>query len=150
MRLKLADVVLIRRFLRGTIVRLFRYALSSGMAGRMFARSDDGGANWAQIWSAINDPALGLESSYCEGSIIGVPDKGVLYFGKGSHGREDYLLHSSTDGLVWKEVAEVFKAGAAYSDLTITGQGDVGVVFERGTSDRNPYVWLTFGKVKVG
>ena len=32
------------------------YNKASGLAGRMFARSDDGGANWAAVWSAVNDP----------------------------------------------------------------------------------------------
>ena len=47
---------------------------------------------------------LGLTATYCEGSIVGVPDKGMLYFGNpNEHGRRaNYSIHSSTDGgLVW-------------------------------------------------
>ena len=47
-------------------------------------------------------------------------------------------------------LTDVFGAGAAYSDLTITKQGDVGFVFERGPSDRYPYAYLSFGKVPAG
>eukprot|EP01052_Picozoa_sp_SAG31_P035160 SAG31_NODE_4207_length_3473_cov_3.916716_1_plen_481_part_00 len=57
------------------------YNSRSGLAGRMFARSDDGGANWASVWSAVNDPQIGLTSTYCEGSIVGVPEKGVSTLG---------------------------------------------------------------------
>jgi hypothetical protein len=53
------------------------YNSKSGLAGRMFARSDDGGANWASVWSAVTDPQIGLTSTYCEGSIVGVPEQGV-------------------------------------------------------------------------
>ena len=122
----------------------------SGLHGRMFARSDDGGANWAQIWSDVNDPQLGLTSTYCEGSITAVPADGVLYFGNPTdRGRRgNYSIHSSTDGgLVWQSLSDVFGGGAAYSDLSMTRHGDVGFVFERGPSDRDPYAWLTFGKV---
>ena len=70
---------------------------------------------------------------------MGVPDKGMLYFGNpNEHGRRaNYSIHSSTDGgLVWNSVADVFGGGSAYSDLSMTKQGDVAFVFERGPSDR--------------
>ena len=63
------------------------------------------------------------------------------------NGSRSDQIYSSHDGLAWKGVSDVFTAGAAYSDLTITQQGNIGVVFERGPSDRDPYGWLTFGKV---
>ena len=116
----------------------------------MFARSDDGGANWAQIWSVVNDPLLGLTSTYCEASMVGVPNEGVLYFGNPNAGgrRANFSIHSSQDGgLLWKEVSDVFGGGSAYSDLTITKSGEVAFVFERGPDDRDPYAWLSFGKV---
>ena len=50
-------------------------------------------------------------------------------------------------GLVWQSLSDVFGGGAAYSDLSMTRHGDVGFVFERGPNDRDPYAWLTFGKV---
>ena len=68
----------------------------------------------------INDPELGLTSTYCEGSVAGVPDKGMLYFGHPSDGgrRANYSIHSSRDGgLVWESVSDVWGGGAAYSDL---------------------------------
>merc|ERR1712166_634780 len=129
------------------------YALSSGLGGRMFARSDDGGANWAQIWSVVNDPQLGLTSTYCEASIVGVPDQGMLYYGgPDDNGRRaNYAIHSSQDGgLVWKSEVDVFGGGAAYSDLSMTRDGDVAFVFERGPSDRYPYAYLSFGKIPTG
>lgn len=124
----------------------------SGLAGRMFARSDDGGANWAQVWSEVNDLKIGLTSSYCEGSIVGVPDKGLLYFGNPSEGgkRANYSIHSSHDGgLVWNSVSDIWGGGAAYSDLSMTRTGGVAFIFERGPSDRDPYGWLSFGKISV-
>ena len=126
------------------------YAKSSGLAARMFARSDDGGANWAQIWSSMNDPQLGLADTYCEGSMVAVPDRGVLYFGEPSAGgrRANFAISSSIDGgLAWQQLTDVFGGGSAYSDLTITGQGEVGFAFERGPWDGDPYAWLSWGSV---
>ena len=39
-----------------------------------------------------------LTSTYCEGSVLGVPDEGMLYFGHPSAGgrRANYSIHSST------------------------------------------------------
>ena len=111
-----------------------------------------GGANWAQIWSEVNDPQLGLTSTYCEASIVGVPDQGMLYFGgPNDRGRRaNYSIHSSHDGLVWKSEVDVDGGGAAYSDLSMTRNGDVAFVFERGPSDRYPYAYLSFGKIPTG
>ena len=106
----------------------------------------------AQIWSDVNDPKLGLTSTYCEGSIASVPEKGILYFGNPSdHGcRANYSVFTSHDGgLVWTNVADVFGGGAAYSDLSITRNGDIAFVFERGPNDRYPYAWLSFGKISA-
>ena len=117
---------------------------------RLCVPGSAGGANWAQIWSDVNDLQLGLTSTYCEGSIAAVPGQGVLYFGNPTdRGRRgNFSIHSSTDGgLAWQSLSDVFGGGAAYSDLTITRHGDVGFVFERGPSDRDPYAWLTFGKI---
>ena len=127
------------------------YNTKSGLGGRMFARSDDGGANWAQIWSVVNDENLGLTSTYCEASMVAIPEKGELYFGQPSAGgrRRNYVVSSSSDGWVWENVKDVWSGGAAYSDLTVTKHGNLGFVFERGYSDREPYVWLTFGKIPL-
>eukprot|EP01043_Picozoa_sp_COSAG02_P084213 COSAG02_NODE_22086_length_763_cov_11.293503_2_plen_88_part_00 len=77
----------------------------------------------------------------------------MLYFGNpDDHGRRaNFSIHSSSDGgLVWESVSDVFGGGAAYSDLSMTRQGDVGFVFERGPNDRDPYGWLSFGKISPG
>ena len=86
-------------------------------------------------------------------SFMMQPDNGIpitAYFGNPTdRGRRgNYSIHSSTDGgLVWQSLSDVFGGGAAYSDLSMTRHGDVGFVFERGPNDRDPYAWLTFGKV---
>jgi hypothetical protein len=99
----------------------------------------------------VTDPQLGLANTYCEGSVLGVPGEGMLYFGQPSAGgrRANYVVTSSNDsGLAWSAVGPpVWGGGAAYSDLAMTHHGDVAFVFERGPSDRYPYAWLTFGKV---
>jgi sialidase-1 len=74
----------------------------------------------------------------------------MLYFGNpDDHGRRaNFSIHSSSDGgLLWESVSDVFAGGAAYSDLSITRQGDIAFFFERGPYDRDPYAWLTFGKI---
>jgi|EP01052_Picozoa_sp_SAG31_P035161 hypothetical protein len=74
----------------------------------------------------------------------------MLYFGNpDDHGRRaNFSIHSSSDGgLLWESVSDVFTGGAAYSDLSMTRQGDIAFVFERGPYDRDPYVWLSFGKI---
>ena len=76
----------------------------------------------------------------------------MLYFGNpDDHGRRaNFSIHSSSDGgLRWESVSDVFGGGAAYSDLAMTRHGDVAFVFERGPYDRNPYAWLSFGKISA-
>jgi len=92
---------------------------------------------------------------YCEASVVGVPAAGMLYFGNPNEGgkRANYSIHSSADGgLTWKSRAgwDVWGGGAAYSDLSMTKGGEVGFVFERGPNDRDPYGWVSYGKVTTG
>ena len=57
----------------------------------------------------------------------------MLYFGNpDDHGRRaNFSIHSSSDcGLLWESVSDVFAGGAAYSDLSITRQGDIAFVAE--------------------
>ena len=60
-------------------------------------------------------------------------------------GRSNFSIHSSADGLVWKGVSDVYGGGAAYSDLSLTQNGDVAFVFER-----DNYQHLSFGVLRIG
>ena len=74
----------------------------------------------------------------------------MLYFGNPDDHvrRANFSIHSSSDGgLLWESVSDVFTGGAAYSDLSMTRQGDIAFAFERGPYDRDPYAWLSFGKI---
>lgn len=104
------------------------YSRTSGQGPRLFARSDDGGATWAANWSAT----AALPDHYCEGSVLGDPDRGLTYFGNPSNKRANYSLHVSSDGgRTWPKGKVLYPGGAAYSDLSFTKDGRVAFLFER-------------------
>ena len=99
---------------------------------RGFARSDDGGWSWAQVWflgdrqpdipNAVADHALCSDPSFEEGtvfwahpgSIPGSPN--ATYWG----GRSNYTIHrSSSGGASWEFVNRVYADGAGYSDAIV-------------------------------
>jgi sialidase-1 len=107
------------------------FGKSSGQGARLFARSDDGGATWADNWTAYD-----LPDPFCEASVLSNPNiPGSLYFGNpsSSRGRRDnYSIHSSPDGgRTWNKSVVVYTGGSAYSDTAFTRNGSIAVFFEK-------------------
>jgi sialidase-1 len=111
---------------------------------RGFARSDDGGATWAEIWYA-NDPgrATGMIDGPSDQGIDRSEKTGAVYFGHPGSltERANYTIHRSLDeGATFEFVGVIFPAGAGYSDVHVLpgydGPGDrLGVAFQRCLND---------------
>ena len=127
------------------------YGTSSGYGPRLFARSDDGGATWAANWSAS---AASLPDPYCEGSLLSEPARlpKTMLFANPSHAgphRLNFSVHASKDGgLSWPYHSVVFPGDSAYSDMALTRNGSVAVLFEKGGGG-NPYLSVAFGVLPV-
>ncbi|MDG2133395.1 MAG: sialidase family protein [Phycisphaerales bacterium] len=101
---------------------------------RKIARSTDGGVTWTPL---SNDPAI--PSPHCMASIIPFavdseagPRTGLLYAGPWSPTRRALgsISVSDASGEDWSGPVEVVPGGFAYSQLSMTGPGEVGLLFE--------------------
>ena len=110
---------------------------------RGFARSDDGGATWAQVWYA-NDPnrTTGMIDGPSDQGIDRSDKTGAVYFGHPGSccDRANYTIHRSTDeGATFEFVGVIFPGGAGYSDVHVLpydGPGDrLGVAFQRALNE---------------
>lgn len=94
---------------------------SSGYGPRLFARSDDGAQTWAKNWSAGHGTDIFLPDPYVEGSVLGDPSNGIVYFGNPSNShkqRANMSIHASQDGgLSWPDSAVVYPGSTGYSDI---------------------------------
>ncbi len=106
---------------------------------RGFARSDDGGATWAEVWYA-NDPGrtTGMIDGPSDQGIDRSEKTGAVYFGHPGSccDRANYTIHRSTDeGATFEFVGVIYPGGAGYSDVHVlpySGPGDrLGVAFQR-------------------
>lgn len=113
-----------------------------GSPNRLAALSCDGGEHWDTVREErdLPDPS-------CEGSVIADPARpGVLYFANEPHpptrpahdGRRDLSIRVSTDGGAhWGDAIPVPGARhSAYSDLAITEEGKMLVLFENGEEEQ--------------
>ena len=103
---------------------------------RGFARSDDGGYSWAEVWwlsdrqpdipVAVADHALCSEPSFNQGTVYwshpgNVPGSpSAMYWGS----RSNYTLHRSQNGASWEFVTQVYADGAGYSDAIVLPDPD--------------------------
>jgi hypothetical protein len=110
---------------------------------RGFARSDDGGATWAQVWYA-SDPGrtTGMIDGPSDQGIDRSDKTGAVYFGHPGSccDRANYTIHRSTDeGATFEFVGVIFPGGAGYSDVHVLpydGPGDrLGVAFQRALNE---------------
>ena len=106
---------------------------------RGFARSDDGGETWAEIWYAERrQPELNPYTNNCDNALISDPATGIMYWGHPgatNKTRANYTVHASYNGgATWEFFYSVYQHGAGYSDMHIlnaTGEPYLGVLFQR-------------------
>lgn len=112
---------------------------------RGFARSDDGGQTWAEVWT-LYDRQPEIYDSSCSDGIVYSPKTGATYFGhpNGINGtRTNYtILRSMDQGAEWSLLSPVvYPGGAGYSSMVLLphdGAGDLlGVAFQRTIWDPN-------------
>jgi sialidase-1 len=116
---------------------------------RAMSSSDDGG----QTWSGVQYPQDLLEP-VCQGSMLNYMPKGkitstLLFSNPASMDeRKNSTLKLSTDqGKTWSQILLVHKGFGAYSDLVNLGNGNIGILFEYGTS--HPYEKIGFSAIRM-
>lgn len=111
---------------------------------RAFARSDDGGATWAQVWT-LYERQPDMYDSPCSDALVYSEKTGATYFGH-PHGingtRTNYtILRSLNQGASWSILEVVYKGGAGYSSMALlpsSGDGDLlAIAFQRTIWDPN-------------
>ena len=127
------DEVAIAELADGTLILNAR-GHNNAPRSRKVARSSDGGKTWTPL---ANDPAL--PSPHCMASILsfdrtidGVRRTGLLYAGPWStDGRVAGSIAVSLDGAkTWSKPIEVVSGPFAYSQLSMIGDGEVGLLYE--------------------
>jgi sialidase-1 len=99
---------------------------------RLLAFSKNAGKKWDTVYleKQLPDPV-------CEGSILNfTTEKGqnILFFSNLNHAtkRENLTLYASyDDGKIWQQVAVICPTSAAYSDLVIQKDNQIGVLYEK-------------------
>ena len=107
-----------------------------GQKNRAMARSQDGGATWGAVY--LEDA---LRTPVCQGSLIrlswGDPQdvslkSRLLYCSPAGPGRNHLTLRMSCDeGKTWPLTKEIYPGSAAYSNLVLVADDQVGVLYER-------------------
>ena len=120
---------------------LFNFRNQSGDAKyRLQGFTKDAGESWDEV-RVMKD----LPDPVCQGSIINFsPKKGkpVLLFSNANSQtkRENLTVRSSTDdGQTWSAGKVIYAGPAAYSDLVIQQNGDIGVLYEKDGYKRISY-----------
>jgi hypothetical protein len=123
---------------------------------RGFARSDNGGATWAEQWT-LWERQPEIPDSPCSDAMVYSNKTGAMYFGHpgewldnstgptpATGARSNYtILRSLDEGASWHFLQLVFSAGAGYSDMHLLPSskdeaGDLfGVAFQMSTSWHN-------------
>lgn len=123
---------------------LFNFRNQSGDAKyRLQGFTRNAGESWDEV-RVMKD----LPDPVCQGSIISFqPKKGkpVLVFSNANSQvkRENLTLRYSTDdGLTWSAGKVVYPGPAAYSDLVIQENGNIGVLYEKDDYKRISYAQL--------
>jgi sialidase-1 len=108
---------------------------------RYVHKSNDQGATWeSHADSTLIDPS-------CNAALL-LHSNGTLYFSNAQHKtkRKNLTIRKSIDqGQTWNEGSVIYPEGAAYSDMTLLKNGDIGIVYEK---DDYQSVGFTIYKVK--
>lgn len=115
--------------------------------GRLVAISHDQGKSFGKPYYDN-----GLIEPVCNASIInyntdGKPTEKLLFSNPESKNkRKNMTLRMSRDsGQYWERVCTLTEGPAAYSDLVVFNNGDVGILYECGKN--NPYETITFARI---
>ena len=116
---------------------------------RALSSSNDGG----QTWSSVQYPQDLIEP-VCQGSMLNYAPHGkitnTLAFSNpaSTEERENITIKLSTDnGKTWPESILIHKGYGAYSDMVNLGNGNIGIIFEYGTS--HPYEKIGFASIQI-
>jgi sialidase-1 len=110
------------------------------------AYSTDGGESLERPFR----PQAGLVTPVVEGSLLSLPDHGVLLYSGPADPAARALMQVRTsldDGVTWQPVHTASGLPAAYSDLVRVDEDTVGLLYE--TGDWNPYTTITFRRIPV-
>ncbi|MBR5333790.1 MAG: exo-alpha-sialidase [Alistipes sp.] len=131
----------------GSLMFNSRWQAGDERFARHYAIGSQGGV---QLGEVIRDPQL--PEPVCQGAIIGYSKRGkptdnLLFVNPTSTKRREKLtLRQSHDGgKTWDDGILIEPGFAAYSDLVVLRDGDVGILYERGK--RTPYEEIVFVRV---
>ncbi|MBQ3536619.1 MAG: exo-alpha-sialidase [Alistipes sp.] len=128
----------------GSLMLNARWQRGKTKGARHYSISEDGGESLGEVMrdEQLPEPA-------CQASIIGYSHKGkptdhLLFVNPASSTRRENLtLRQSFDGgESWDEGIVIEPGNTAYSDLVVTRNGDVGILFE--TGEKSPYEKIVF------
>jgi sialidase-1 len=115
--------------------------MRSSTGFRQVATSSDGGSTWNNVHDDVN-----LIDPVCQGSIInGVynNEHQVLFSNCFSTTRDNITIRmSNTNGSSWPKTYKVYEGPAAYSDLVMLPNDQVGILYEAGKA--KPYEGIAF------
>lgn len=107
-----------------------------GQKNRAMSRSHDGGATWDAVY--LDDA---LRTPVCQGSLIRLTwvetedvtlQRRLLYCSPAGPGRNRLTLRMSYDaGSTWPLTREIYPGSAAYSNLVMVADDQVGLLYER-------------------
>ncbi|QNL51687.1 exo-alpha-sialidase [Olivibacter sp. SDN3] len=119
--------------------------MRTGGGARRYAISNDGGQSWGDVTVDNN-----LPDPECQGSLLSVAvgDERQLFFANAAHGSERIHMmvrRSADDGATWNFEKTIHEGPAAYSDMTVISDTEIGLLFEGGIN--RPYEGLAFEKL---
>jgi len=120
---------------------------------RSFAVSTDAGLSWSKSWAHEQVYCPVCQSSIQRYSLK--PKNRILYSGPGGRGRRNMTVRLTYDGgKTWPVAKSIYGGPAAYSDLVVLPDENIGCLYERDgyrkiTFARFSLKWLTGGKDKV-
>lgn len=134
----------------GSLMFNTRWQVGNARFARHYAIVTHGGEQMGEV---VRDEQL--PEPVCQGSIIsyskrGKPSDHLLFLNPAStKHRENLTLRQSLDGgLIWDEGIVIEPGNAAYSDIVVLNNGDIGILYERGKN--SPYEEIVWVKVDKG
>ncbi|WP_022829267.1 sialidase family protein [Sphingobacterium paucimobilis] len=125
---------------------MMNFRVSSGNV-RKYSISEDGGETWGDIQTDYT-----LVDAICQGSLLSAPidNKHMMFFANAaSVERKNMTVKLSNDnGSNWTKKVSIHSGPSAYSDMTLTAQGKIALVYEGGVG--RPYEGIAFKMLELG